>query len=324
VKKFIIPLICFTTLFLSANELVPDKLVKAVDSFKKNPELHPIHKIDLIVFKNLKISERDTEEIFPLLEEFTFSSDLIELSINPSFLVEKESIGKGLTANKEVIKTVNIDNNKAIPGLTDSLDNSLIENKPKKPLKLSFPYFEKTDNKGSQISVLVKKLEAKKEYELLFNSSWYQPMFNKELASPVHIVSRNKKNGVKGELIVYKERFLHSLIKIRLIEKTSDYSKVNQLTTYDFNYLLNLSKVDSKLTSFFNNIGREVSTFSSWLFRTKDFTELYQFPKESLDLSEVYIDKFEINETLKMKENEYYFIDHPYFGIILKISLWHQ
>ena len=63
-KKFIIPLICFTTLFLSANELVPDKLVKAVDSFKKNPELHPIHKIDLIVFKNLKISERDTEEKF--------------------------------------------------------------------------------------------------------------------------------------------------------------------------------------------------------------------------------------------------------------------
>ena len=323
-KKFILSLICFTTLFLSADEFVPNKLVNAIDSFKKTPDLHPIHKIDLIVFKNLEISERDKEEVFPLLEEFTFSLDLIKLSSNPSFLVEKESIEKGLTANEEVIKTVNIDNNETIPSLTGSLDNPLSKNKPKKPLNLSYSYFEKTDNNGSQISSLVKKLETKKEYELLFNSSWYQPVFNRELASPVHIISRNKKNGIKGELIVYKERFLHSLIKIRLMEKTSGYSKANQLTTYDFNHLLNLSKVDSKLTSFFNNIGREVSSFSSWLFRTKDFTGLSQFPKESLDLSEVYIDNFEINETLKMKENEYYFIDHPYFGIILRISLWHQ
>ena len=323
-RKFILSLICFTTLFLSADEFVPNKLVNAIDSLKKNPDLHPIYKIDLIVFKNINISERDKEESFPVLEEFSFSSDLIKLSSNPSFLVEKESIGKGLADNEEVIKTVNIENNKVLPNLTDGPDNPLTENKPNKLLKLSFPFFEKTDIKGSQISALIQKLETKKEYALLFDSSWYQPMFNRELASPVHIISRSKKNGIKGELIVYKERFLHSSIKIRLMEKTSGYSKANQLITYDFNYLLNLSKVDSKLTSFFNNIGREVSSISSWLFRTKDFAKVNQIPKESSDLSEVYIDKFEINETLKMKENEYYFIDHPYFGIILRISLWHQ
>ena len=58
------------------------------------------------------------------------------------------------------------------------------------------------------------------------------------------------------------------------------------------------------------------------LLKTKGFSQATTLADPTLDLTEVYVDKFELSEALKMKENKYYFIDHPYFGIILKISLW--
>ena len=43
-----------------------------------------------------------------------------------------------------------------------------------------------------------------------------------------------------------------------------------------------------------------------------------------MELPSYYIDRYELNETIKMKENKFYYIDHPYFGVVLKISLWEK
>lgn len=322
-KKLVFILFFFSiSLFLRASETVPEKLIEAIDSLKKDPHLYPVHRIDLIIIKNQNITASDTEEIFLDLQEFIFSTDLINLSNKPSFLVEKESISKGLSSNDQVIKTVDVNKNKVLIENLEKQDNSAPKDPQKKQLKLSYPYFEKINTKESSIIDLVKKLKEKKEYEVLYTGSWYQPVFNKKLASPVYIKSNKKKDGVRGELTIYKERFLHCLVKIRLIEKIEEYSKVSKLSAYDFNVLLNISKVDRNLTSFFSYISKEVSSFSKWLFRTKDFSKTSELNQEVSELSETYIDRYEINETLKMKESEYYFIDHPYFGIILKVSLW--
>ena len=321
-KGLIISLIFFISLMLESSEIVPDKLIKAIDSLKNDPELYPVYKIDLIIFKNLTITESDKEEIFDGLEEFLFSMDLLKLSDTPSLLVERNSIRKGLTPNNQVIKTVDINKDEGLPLNLENKDMSLLEDEDAKPLHPSYPYFEIIESKHSQTNTLVKKLKNTKEYELIFSGGWYQPVFNKELASPVYIKYNNKKDGVRGELTIYKERFLHSLIKIRLTEKTDKFSEKSKIITNDFNELINLSKLDSKFSNFFKNIGKEASSLTNWLFKTKGFSQVTTLADPTLDLSEVYVDKFELSEELKMKENEYYFIDHPYFGIILKISLW--
>ena len=33
-----------------------------------------------------------------------------------------------------------------------------------------------------------------------------------------------------------------------------------------------------------------------------------------------YKDLYEINQEMKIEENKYHFIDHPYFGVIVRIS----
>ena len=107
-KKSIIFLVLFISLVLESNEVIPDKLIRAIDSFKKDPDLHPVHKVDLIIFKNIILNESDNEEVFSIPEEFIYSDNLLKLSDTPSLLVEKDSITKGLTPSNQVIKSVDI------------------------------------------------------------------------------------------------------------------------------------------------------------------------------------------------------------------------
>ena len=109
-KKSIIFLVLFISLVLESNEVIPDKLIRAIDSFKKDPDLHPVHKVDLIIFKNIILNESDNEEVFSIPEEFIYSDNLLKLSDTPSLLVEKDSITKGLTPSNQVIKSVDINN----------------------------------------------------------------------------------------------------------------------------------------------------------------------------------------------------------------------
>ena len=320
-KRLIISLVLLISLILESNEVTPDKLIRAIDSFKKNPELHPVHKIDLIIFKNIIVNERDNEEFFSPLEEFIYSDNLLKLSDTPSLLVEKDSITKGLTPGNQVIKSVDI-NHKEDLILDSNSQERPIAQLDDKPLNPSYTYFEKVDSKESEIDILVKRLVNRKEYEVIFSGSWYQPIFKKELSSPVYIKSTDKNDGIRGELTIYKERFLHSIIRVRLTKKTDKYSENVEVNTNDFNELLKFSKLSNKFFSFFKNIGKESSSLTNWIFRTKDFSQVNIIANQSLDSTEIYEDKFELNKSLKMKENEFYFIDHPHFGIILRVSLW--
>ena len=320
-KKSIIFLVLFISLVLESNEVIPDKLIRAIDSFKKDPDLHPVHKVDLIIFKNIILNESDNEEVFSIPEEFIYSDNLLKLSDTPSLLVEKDSITKGLTPSNQVIKSVDINNKEDLILDSDNQKQPIAELEDK-PLNPSYTYFEKVDSKDSELDILVKRLVNRKEYEVIFSGSWYQPIFKKELSSPVYIKSADKNEGIRGELTIYKERFLHSLIRIRLTEKTDKYSENNEIKIHDFNELHQLSKLNNKFSSFFKNIGKEASSFTNWIFRTKDFFQTPSITNKSLDTNKIYEDKFELNKTLKMKENEFYFIDHPHFVIILRISMW--
>ena len=306
---------------LMGNVVVPEKLLMASKAFSEDPTLYPIHRIDLIIFSHKTIQERDKKESFPKLDDLIYSNDLIKLSKSSSLLVNDQAITEGLVPNSQVIKSIKISNKEEEYLGTE-------ENENKEPTIdnsfLPYEYFVLLGEGDAQTQKLATKLDVKKEYEVLFHGSWYQPLFKKEFASPVYIQAGNLFNGVHGELLIYKERFLHSETTLRLAERTHENENKKSILLYNFNNLLKISKVENKFISFFKSIGEEVSSFSNWIFRSKEFSPVTSNEKNHLLNREAYKDKFEIIQKTKMKDKEFHYIDHPYFGIVLRVSLWER
>ena len=73
------------------------------------------------------------------------------------------------------------------------------------------------------------------------------------------------------------------------------------------------------METIFNNVRVNIGDFSKWILKSEiNDLPLDLSPQESLAFK--YNDLYEINQEIKIEENKYHFIDHPYFGIIVRIS----
>tara|TARA_Y100001970_G_scaffold282048_1_gene394087 strand:- start:6782 stop:7729 length:948 start_codon:yes stop_codon:yes gene_type:complete len=313
-KKFSLILLLFSTLCLG-KESIPEKLILSANQILDNPLDYPAYRIELILFTHLMREPKDLEEDFYNLNEFQYSNDLIKLIESPSLLVNQKSIEQGLVENKQVIKNI-------IHLPTDSPKINIIDEETEKANNnlLPYGYFELVDSKD--LLELSKRLNKNKDYEVLFNGSWFQPIFNESLASPVYIQSDNKEIALHGELLLYKERFLHSFLNLRLSKKYNSNQDFKTIYVHDFNKLLNLSKAENRFFNFFKSIGEGMISFSSWVIRSKEFSPITEKDEDLLIINRGFKDQYEIKRRTKMKENEFYYVDHPYFGAVIRISLW--
>jgi len=313
-KKILLLLISISPLLMS-NESIPEKLLLSSKAFTDNPYLYPVYRIDLIIFSHTQINEKDKQESFPQLEKFIYSDDLLQLHETPHLLVNREAIKDGLIPNTQVIKSIELNSQ-----LT-SINIQEEEVESTKPM-LPYEYFELIDDKNSPTKKFAKRLNTRKNYEVLFEGSWFQPLFNQEISSPIFISNENNFNGIHGELLLYKERFLHSNLKIRLSKRTNEEQIISTINLYNFNSLLKLSKVNNRFVSFFKSLGEDVISFSSWIFRTKEFSPVLSSKESYLLVNSNYKDLFEINQQTKMKEDTFHYVDHPYFGAVIRVSQW--
>ncbi len=313
-KKFSLILLLFSTLSLG-KESIPEKLILSANEILDNPSDYPIYRIELILFTHLVREQKDLEEEFYDLKKFQYSNDLINLIESPSLLVNQESIEQGLIENNQVIKNI-------VPITNENPETNLNDQKPEKENNKLLPYgfFELVDSKD--LNKLSKRLNRNKDYEILFNGSWFQPVFKESLASPVYIQSDNEEIALHGELLIYKERFFHSFLNLRLSEEYESNEEFQTIYLHDFNKLLNLSKAENRFFNFFKSIGEGMISFSSWVIRSKEFSPISKKDKDLLIINRAFKDKYEIKEKIKMKENEFYYIDHPYFGAVIRISHW--
>lgn len=316
-KKILLLLISISPLLMS-NESIPEKLLLSSKAFTDNPYLYPVYRIDLIIFSHTQINEKDKQERFPQLEKFIYSDDLLQLHETPHLLVNREAIKDGLIPNTQVIKSIELNSQLTLINTQEEAEVKVESTKTMLP----YEYFELIDDKNSPTKKFAKRLNTRKNYEVLFEGSWFQPLFNQEISSPIYISNENNFNGIHGELLLYKERFLHSNLKIRLSERTNEEQSLSTINLYNFNSLLKLSKVNNRFVSFFKSLGEDVISFSSWIFRTKEFSPVLSSKESYLLINSNYKDLFEINQQTKMKEDTFHYVDHPYFGAVIRVSQW--
>jgi len=315
----------FLFLFMFVNSCVvfgqdiPKKLILSSKEFLENQNLYPIYRVDLIVFSHQQVKEEDKQEQFPKLEKFIYSPDLLKLVDSPNLLVRKEAIEEGLTPSTQVIQSIVLNKNQNLVEV-EKLENVDKETNSDNKL-LPYEYFELIGNSDLN-ERNISRLNKRKEYEVLFQGSWFQPLFNADLSSPIYIQADNEINGIHGELLIYKERFLHSNLRLRLSVSTNVNQEFIPVKLHNFNNLLKFSKAQNRFVSFFKSISEEFVSFSSWILRTKEFTPVSTTKETPLAINSNYKDLYEINQQIKMKENAYHYIDHPYFGAVIKISLW--
>ena len=317
-KRFLYILI-FLNSYLAFSQDIPEKLLLSSKAFSENQSLYPIYRIDLIIFSHKQINEKDKQEQFPELDSFIYSPDLLKLLDTPNLLVKKEAIEEGLVPSSQVIQSIDL--NQKLNLIEVEEVESIDIDKNSDSTLLPYEYFELIKNNGLS-KRFVNRLYKRKEYEVLFHGSWFQPLFQADLSSPVYIQGENEINGIHGELLLYKERFLHSNLRIRLSESTNEGQYFTAVKLYNFNNLLKLSKAQNRFISFFKSIGEDFISFSSWVLRTKEFSPVSTTVETQLTVNSNYRDLYEINQQVKMKENSYHYIDHPFFGAVIKVSLW--
>ena len=298
--------------------VTPDEFI---ESYIKEKDYGEIYKIDLMIFKNQFIEEVDLKEKWKKLDPLDLSEELFMIKDQPTLLVKKP-IFKEKNKNKVIkIKIEDLVQNK------NQIEEEIGRNQEQEIYKPKFNLFERILFE-KEFEEVKKKLEKNKDYKVLYSISWYQPLVNKDESVFIFIENLNGQTKTYGKILIYKDRYLHFDAKLRLSKKSDIQNTESALIkTTDFNDSLKLKfkeavqEVNNSywMETIFNNIKVNIGDFSRRIFNNEiTNSPLDLITRKSIDFQ--YTDLYEINQETKVDEDRYHFIDHPYFGIIIRIS----
>ena len=309
----------FILLFLFSNSLTavttPNDFI---ENFIDEENYGEIYKIDFLIIENQFIEEIDLNEKFATLEPFEFSNELFIIKDRPTLLVNEPVLNEKGQNNFIKIEIESLDKEIAV-------EKSAIEEDKKKKRKINL--FERILYE-KELTEITRKLKLSKDYRVLHSISWYQPLVKKDKSVSLYVESSKDKVRAYGEILIYKDRYLHFESRLRLSEKTENQLlEKKPINIFDFNESLKLKTIKKEtdtndnywMETIFNNIKINMSDFSDWVFQNNnDRNLLYLNNNQSIEYE--YKDLYEINQETKIEENKYHFIDHPYFGIVVRIS----
>tara|TARA_B100000809_G_scaffold75571_1_gene73289 strand:+ start:177 stop:1118 length:942 start_codon:yes stop_codon:yes gene_type:complete len=309
-KLLILVNLLYLPLIVSSQENNP--LKKLVKLYLE--ESAPIYRVDFIVLKHLSVE--DKEEKWPVLDNPRFEDNLIELSPKPELLVDK-----GFLNNKEPDQVNYQIYFKNTLSSEDKQGNQ-------KGIKEKVPprFYEKIII-SSPVKTIVQKLKLSRGYRVLFESSWYQPVFSESNSYPVYIEALDKADKIYGQLNIYKDRYLHSEMTLRFSIKTNEEKFQTPIKTTDFNDILDSLSIEAKKPKddglyWINTILSQIKIRFKPLVSSNNNLNLIKLDDEiEPKLTAYYMDLYELQEERKMEENEFYYIDHPYFGVLIRLSL---
>ena len=270
-------------------------------------------KVDFVVIQNLNIDKIDLKEKWKILNTFNFSEELIALKEEPTKLV---SLPSKYITEKSVIQYIETDKKEKTEEVIESKTQKF------KPFLYERIPFEK------EMQKIEKNLNRSRDYRVLYYNSWFQPAFNKSKTIPIAINQIKKSNKVYGEIKIYKERFIHLDSKLRFateVDESEASSSSSPSNIFEFQTLLE-DREDTKkaqkeknnywVDTIFNTVQINLESFSKIIYEeeTKNLDSLNQEPVMAFE------DLYEIKKDVKIEDNEFNFIDHPFFSILIRVQ----
>ena len=289
-----------------------------IENFINEEDYGEIYKVDFLIIENQFIEEIDLKEKFATLEPFEFSKELFVIKDRPTLLVNEPVFNEKDQNNFIKIEIESSDEEMAKEETTTEEDK-------KRERKINL--FERILYE-KELTDITRKLKLSKDYRVLHSISWYQPLVEKDKSVSLYVESSIDQVKTYGEILIYKDRYLHFDSKLRLSEKTEkQLIEKTPLKIVDFNYSLKLKTTKEEtdandnywMETIFNNIKINIGNFSDWVFQNDIDRDLLNM-NNNQPFEYEYKDLYEINQEMKIEENKYHFIDHPYFGVIVRIS----
>jgi len=289
-----------------------------IENFINEEDYGEIYKVDFLIIENQFIEEIDLKEKFATLEPFEFSKELFVIKDRPTLLVNEPVLNEKDQNNFIKIEIESSDEEIAKEETTTEEDK-------KRERKINL--FERILYE-KELTDITRKLKLSKDYRVLHSISWYQPLVEKDKSVSLYVESSIDQVKTYGEILIYKDRYLHFDSKLRLSEKTEkQLIEKTPLKIVDFNYSLKLKTTKEEtdandnywMETIFNNIKINIGNFSDWVFQNDIDRDLLNM-NNNQPFEYEYKDLYEINQEMKIEENKYHFIDHPYFGVIVRIS----
>ena len=270
-------------------------------------------KVDFVVIQNLNIDKIDLKEKWKILNTFNFSEELIALKEEPTKLVSLP--GKYIT-DKSILQFIETDKKEAAEIVIES-KNQKIE-----------PFLYERIPYEKEMQKIEKNLNRSRDYRVLYYNSWFQPAFNKSKTIPIVINQIKKENKVYGEIKIYKERFIHLDSKLRFATKVDESEaglSSSPSNIFEFQTLLedreDAKKAQKEKTNYwvdtiFNTVQVNLESFSKIIYEveTKNLDSLNQ------ESAMAFQDLYEIKKDVKIEDNEFNFIDHPFFSILIRVQ----
>ena len=284
-----------------------------LNHYLENKENTKLLKVDFVVIQNLNIDKTDLKEKWEDLNTFNFSEELIALKEEPTKLVPLPS--KYIT-DKSVFQFIEAGKKEKTEKVIESKTQKI------KPFLYERIPFEK------EMQKIEKNLNRSRDYRVLYYNSWFQPAFNKSKTIPIVINQIKKSNKVYGEIKIYKERFIHLDSKLRFateVDESEASSSSSPSNIFEFQTLLE-DREDTKkaqkeknnywVDTIFNTVQINLESFSKIIYEeeTKNLDSLNQ------ESAMAFEDLYEIKKDVKIEDNEFNFIDHPFFSILIRVQ----
>ena len=302
----------FTFLLLSQTLISSITSNEYINHYIDHSDKNSLLKIDFFVIQNLSIEDDDLKEEWKNLDSFLFSKDLINIKEEPTKLVSSPTY-------------LNVENNFFTANNIEIIQSTQEEKTVSKDIKIEPLLYERVPFQN-EMKEIQNNLNRSRDYRVLYYNSWYQPAFNKDKSIPIAIESFKKDKRLYGEIVIYKERFIHIAGRLRLGQKSEENYVINVVpNTFDFQSLLEEmsyseeskpSEDDYWIETIFNKVSLGLLDLS------------YEIPKEDKIYTDELIDKpvyfyrdlYEIDKEIKIEAEEFNFIDHPYFSVLIKVE----
>ena len=302
----------FTFLLLSQTLISSITSNEYINHYIDHSDKNSLLKIDFFVIQNLSIEDDDLKEEWKNLDSFLFSKDLINIKEEPTKLVSSPTY-------------LNVENNFFTANNIEIIQSTQEEKTVSKDIKIEPLLYERVPFQN-EMKEIQNNLNRSRDYRVLYYNSWYQPAFNKDKSIPIAIESFKKDKRLYGEIVIYKERFIHIAGRLRLGQKSEENYVIDVVpNTFDFQSLLEEmsyseeskpSEDDYWIETIFNKVSLGLLDLS------------YEIPKEDKIYTDELIDKpvyfyrdlYEIDKEIKIEAEEFNFIDHPYFSVLIKVE----